>query len=139
MSDAYLNTNAGSEQLPLPVRRLHNYAYCPRLFYYQWVENIFVENADTVAGSSKHRQVGKPSRLDAREGFEVAEGSAIRSLHLESVTLGLVGEIDIIEGGAEGCVVIDYKRGSAWKNEVGELVPKDPDALQAVAYTLMVP
>lgn len=23
-------------QPPLPVRRLHNYAYCPRLFYYQW-------------------------------------------------------------------------------------------------------
>src|SRR5580692_9763996 len=22
----------------MPVRRLHNYAYCPRLFYYQWVE-----------------------------------------------------------------------------------------------------
>src|SRR5579862_8134837 len=33
---------------PMPVRRLQNYAYCPRLFYYQWVENLFEENADTV-------------------------------------------------------------------------------------------
>jgi CRISPR-associated protein Cas1 len=138
MSESTLRTNGSLEaQLRMGVRYLHNYAYCPRLFYYQWVENIFVENADTVAGSSKHRQVDKPSRLDAREGFEVQEGAAIRSLHLESVSLGLVGEIDIIEGGAEGCVVIDYKRGSAWRNEAGELVPKDPDALQVAAYALM--
>jgi hypothetical protein len=38
-------------QPPMPVRRLHNFSYCPRLFYFQWVENIFQENADTVAGS----------------------------------------------------------------------------------------
>lgn len=35
----------------MPVRRLHNFAYCPRLFYLQWVENIFVENADTAEGT----------------------------------------------------------------------------------------
>ncbi len=137
MTDAYLNTNTGSEQQPLPVRRLHNYAYCPRLFYYQWVENIFVENADTVAGSSKHRQVDKPSHIDAGEGFEVPEGTTVRSLDLESVSLGLVGKIDVIEGGPDGCQIIDYKRGSAWKNEAGEMVAKDPDALQVAAYTLM--
>lgn len=137
MTDAYLNTNASSERQPLPVRRLHNYVYCPRLFYYQWVENIFVENADTVAGSSKHRQVDKPSRMDAREGFEIPEGAAVRSLDIESAALGLVGKIDVIEGGADGCMIIDYKRGSAWKNESGEMVAKDPDALQVAAYTLI--
>jgi len=137
MTDAYLNTNAGSEQQPLPVRRLHNYVYCPRLFYYQWVENIFVENADTVAGSSKHRQVDKPSRMDAREGFDIQEGETVRSLELESTALGLVGKIDVIEGGPDGCLIIDYKRGSAWKNESGEMVAKEPDALQVAAYALL--
>ncbi len=53
---AEAKTLPGAEpQPPLPVRRLHNYAYCPRLFYHQWVENIFVENANTVEGKSTHR------------------------------------------------------------------------------------
>lgn len=137
MIDTNLNANSVPELPPLPVRRLHNYAYCPRLFYYQWVENIFVENADTVAGSSRHRQVDKPSRMDAREGLEIPEGANVRSLHLASESLGLVGEIDIIEGGPEGCMLIDYKRGSARKSESGELVPKEPDALQVAAYVLI--
>lgn len=124
-------------QRPLPVRRLHNYVYCPRLFYYQWVENIFVENADTVSGSSNHRQVDKPSRMDAREGLEIPEGAAVRSLHLQSQVFGLVGEIDIVEGGPEGCIIIDHKRGSARRGESGELVPKEPDAVQVAAYTLI--
>ncbi len=119
------------------VRYLHNYVYCPRLFYYQWVENIFVENADTVSGGSKHRQVDKPSRVDARDGFEIPEGASVRSLHLESDSLGLTGVIDIIEGAPEGCQIIDYKRGSARRDESGELVPKDPDAVQVAAYVLL--
>jgi CRISPR-associated protein Cas1 len=138
MNDTEVNNKADSDlQPPLPVRRLHNYAYCPRLFYYQWVENIFVENADTVAGSATHRQVDKPSRIDAREGMEIPEGASVRSLHLESPSLGLVGMIDVMEGGAEGCLLIDYKRGSARRDESGELIPKEPDAIQVAAYALM--
>lgn len=138
MSDLPVQPQIGFEtQPPLPVRRLHNYAYCPRLFYYQWVENIFVENADTVAGSAKHRQVDKPSRMDAREKMEIPEGAAVRSLHLESPSLGLVGMIDVTEGEAEGCVIIDYKRGSARRDASGEFIPKEPDALQVAAYALM--
>ena len=45
VSDAPVQTQAGLEaQPPLPVRRLHNFIYCPRLFYFQWVENIFQES-----------------------------------------------------------------------------------------------
>lgn len=139
MDESALRTNDDSfEDAPhMGVRYLHNYAYCPRLFYYQWVENIFVESADTVAGSSKHRQTDKLSRIDARVGFELAEGSTIRSLDLESPSLGLVGKIDIIEGGADGCLLMDYKRGSARRDDAGELIPKDPDAIQVAAYTIM--
>ncbi len=37
-------TQVGLEaQSPMPLRRLHNFIYCPRLFYFQWVENIFQE------------------------------------------------------------------------------------------------
>jgi len=32
-----------TDQPLMPVRRLHNFLYCPRLFYLQWVEDLFVE------------------------------------------------------------------------------------------------
>lgn len=121
----------------LPVRRLHNYVYCPRLFYYQWVENIFVDNADTVAGSSKHRQVDKPSRIDARKGFDLPEGAKIRSLHLSSDMLGLTGVIDLLESKDDGCIILDYKRGSARRDADGNMLPKESDAIQVAAYALL--
>lgn len=128
------------EPAPLmPVRRLQNYAYCPRLFYYQWVENLFEENADTVEGSATHRQTDKPSALpeDPKE-LELPEGARLRSLQLESQTLGLVGKIDVCEGTGDGIEVIDHKKGSARRGENGERVAKEYDAVQVAAYALLL-
>ena len=124
---------------PMPVRRLQNYAYCPRLFYYQWVENLFEENADTVAGSATHRQVDKPSALpeDPKE-LELPEGARLRSLQLESEKLGLMGKIDVCEGTGEGIEVIDHKKGSARRGENGERLAKEYDAVQVAAYALLL-
>lgn len=88
MSDAPVQTQPAPEAQPLlPVRRLHNFAYCPRLFYFQWVENVFQENADTVAGSLAHRNVDVPSRLEDPKDLGLPEGARLRSLRLESETL----------------------------------------------------
>jgi len=35
----------------LPARMLNEFVYCPRLFYYEYVEGIFRESEDTVRGS----------------------------------------------------------------------------------------
>lgn len=143
MTDSPLGTDGSPEvQPPMPVRRLHNYLYCPRLFYLQWVENIFEENADTVTGTALHRQANEPSRLDEakaaalREGLP--EGAKLRSLRLESAALGLVGMIDIVEGGPEGTCVVDYKKGSARRLDDGTRVAKEPDAVQVAAYALLL-
>lgn len=123
----------------MPVRRLQNYAYCPRLFYYQWVENLFEENADTAEGSAVHRQTDKPSALpeDPKE-LELPEGARLRSLQIESETLGLVGKIDVCEGTGDGIEVIDHKKGSARRGENGERVAKEYDAVQVAAYALLL-
>jgi len=64
VSDATLRTDGSLEAQPrMGVRNLHNFIYCPRLFYLQWVENIFQENADTVTGTLVHRNVNAPSKL----------------------------------------------------------------------------
>lgn len=142
-TDAPVQTQAGFEsQPPMPVRRLHNFVYCPRLFYYQWVENIFQENADTVAGSHAHRNVDAPSRLDAEKlkalGENLPEGSKLRSLRLESESLGLIGVVDVVEGGPDGAEIVDYKKGSARRNSEGERVAKEPDAMQVAAHALLL-
>ncbi len=139
MSDAPVQTQGGLEiQPPLPVRRLHNFIYCPRLFYFQWVENIFQENADTVAGSHVHRNVDAPSKLDNPKELGLPEGSRLRSLRLESESLGLIGVVDIVEGGPDGAEIIDYKRGSARRDAEGERVAKEPDAMQVAAHALLL-
>jgi CRISPR-associated protein Cas1 len=139
MSNAPVQTQAGLEAQPLlPVRRLHNFIYCPRLFYFQWVENIFQENADTVAGSHVHRNVDAPSKLDDPKELGLPEGAKLRNLRLESEALGLIGVMDIVEGGPEGAEIIDYKRGSARRNAEGEREAKEPDAIQVAAHALML-
>jgi CRISPR-associated endonuclease Cas1/CRISPR-associated protein Cas4 len=129
-----------SEELPLmPVRRLHNYAYCPRLFYYQWVEGIFVENADTVDGTLLHARADKPGRMTADlQGMDLPEGTVLRSLQLENASLGLTGKIDICEQGPDGVEIIDYKKGSSLRDGEGTRVAKHADAIQVGAYALLL-
>ena len=48
---------------PIPARMLNEFVYCPRLFYFEHVEGVFVESADTVRGAAIHhvqvRRVGE--------------------------------------------------------------------------------
>ena len=32
----------------LPVRMLNEFVYCPRLFFYEWVDGVFADNRETV-------------------------------------------------------------------------------------------
>lgn len=143
MSEAPLQVNAGLEAQPvMPVRRLNNFVYCPRLFYFQWVENVFQESADTVAGSHLHRNVDAPSKLDEEKakalGENLPEGSRLRSLRLESEALGIVGVMDLVEGGPDGAVIVDYKKGSARRTSEGEREAREPESIQMGAYALLL-
>ncbi len=44
---------------PLPARMLNEFVYCPRLFYYEHIEGLFVSNADTERGSAIHEKVDR--------------------------------------------------------------------------------
>lgn len=46
----------------LPARMLNEFVYCPRLFYYEHVEGIFLHSADTKKGAAEH------TRVDAGKG-----------------------------------------------------------------------
>ena len=121
----------------MPVRRLHNYLYCPRLFYLQWVEDLFVENAETASGSSAHKRVDEPSHLREQD-LGLADRASLRSVALHSEKLGLTGVVDLIEDDGDGRELLDYKRGSPHRDETGRPVAKDNDAAQVAAYAMML-
>lgn len=61
----------------LRARMLNEFVYCPRLFYYEQVEGVFVSNADTERGSAIHVKVdrGKGALPKARKKPEAEEST----------------------------------------------------------------
>ena len=52
-----MSAPADSTQDLLPARMLNEFVYCPRLYFYEHVEGIFLHNADTLKGAADHRRV----------------------------------------------------------------------------------
>ncbi|MES2739009.1 MAG: hypothetical protein V4672_22025 [Verrucomicrobiota bacterium] len=44
---------------PMRARMLNEFVYCPRLFYYEQVEGVFLDNADTERGSAIHEKIDR--------------------------------------------------------------------------------
>jgi CRISPR-associated protein Cas1 len=111
---------------PLPARMLNEFVYCPRLFYYEHVEGVFVHNADTRRGAALHKRVdsgkgdlpaavAKKSKTDTAtsgadaiaepetsspepsESAQVAETIHSRSVSLASDRLGVTAKMDLVE------------------------------------------
>lgn len=116
----------------LPARMLNEFVYCPRLFYYMWVENVFAHNRETTEGALRH------AKIDDREDAlaPAAELTDDDKLHSRSVTLssdthGVIAKMDLIEVAAGAVTPVDYKRGKPPKNrETGELEAWDTDRVQ---------
>ncbi len=112
---------------PIPARMLNEFVYCPRLFYYEHVEGLFLESADTVRGSTIHKRVDSgsgslapaagPASAPASSDGETAASSKSgtlsersdspptppeqihsRSVSLGSEKLGVVAKLDLVEG-----------------------------------------
>ena len=106
------------ESQPIPSRMLNEFVYCPRLFYYEFVEGVFVESADTLRGDAIHKRVDsgdgalpaakqklktdKPkSETEKDPAAESAnkESDTIhsRSVQMGSERLGVVAKMDLVE------------------------------------------
>ena len=116
-----------SRNLPdyLPARMVNEFAYCPRLFFYEWVEGLFHENAETIEGAVQHRRVDeKATALPAPA--DLPESIHSRSVTLSSERLRVIAKMDLVE--VEGGIVtpVDYKRGYPREGTEGlELWPSD--------------
>jgi CRISPR-associated protein Cas1 len=104
----------------LPARMLNEFVYCPRLFFYEWVESVFAHSADTLEGAFGHERVDE--RRDALPAAdELSDDDRIhsRSVMLSSDAHGLIARIDLIEGDGASVVPVDYKRGAPKDTEEG--------------------
>ena len=135
---------APSRDLPdlLPARMLNEFVYCPRLFYYEWVEGLFAENTETVEGALRHSKIDKqePSAFPTAEAATAgANEGAIhgRSVSLSSERHHLVAKLDLVEGQNGVVAPVDYKRGAPREGEEG-LELWDADRVQLAAQALVL-
>jgi len=121
----------------LPARMLNEFVYCPRLFFYEWVEGLFAHSGDTVEGALRHEKLGR--RDDALPTAELAAGETIhsRSVTLSSDAHGLIAKIDLVEGEGSRLTPVDYKRGAPRELDDGlEAWPADRAQVCAQAVIL---
>jgi CRISPR-associated protein Cas1 len=117
---------AEAEPQQIPARMLNEFVYCQRLFYYEFVEGVFVESADTLRGGAIHQRVDsgtgalpaakrkagtdKPKEAQgttadaADSASKVAETQSTepetihsRSVQMGSERLGVVVKMDLVE------------------------------------------
>jgi CRISPR-associated protein Cas4 len=113
---------------------VNEYAYCPRLFYLEWIHGEWAENADTLEGAQVHARVEAESgRLPPPELLAPGDRFVARGLPLASERLGLVARVDIVE--AEGGRVrpVDYKKGRP-----GPRGPWEPELVQLCVQGLLL-
>src|SRR5947208_9673268 len=84
----------------LPARMVNEFTYCPRLFFYEWVEGLFAESVDTIEGAIQHKRVdAKASALPAAAPGATHDGAEIhgRSVTLSSERLRVIAKMDVVE------------------------------------------
>ena len=119
----------------LPARMLNEFVYCPRLFFYEWVEGIFAHSADTIEGELRHEKL--ETRSDPLPPPDQESQIHSRSVSLSSETHRLIARMDLIEGEAGVVVPVDYKKGSPRETDDGpEAWPADRVQLCAQALIL---
>jgi len=117
-----------SESQQIPARMLNEFVYCQRLFYYEFVDGVFVESVDTLRGDTIHQRVDSGTgalpnarRKNTNEKPCTAEKVAVsdhackdaekpnaepetihsRSVQLGSNRLGVLAKMDLVESKVE--------------------------------------
>lgn len=115
----------------IPVRMVNEYVYCPRLFYLEFVQGEWADNAYTEDGKAVHRRVDKASGEVADPDDE--KPFIARSVALSATELGVSTKVDLLEGDGNSVSPVEYKRGKpaplpgrVW----------DPERIQVAAQAL---
>lgn len=99
----------------VPLSALNALEYCPRRFYYEFVQGDMLENEFVLAGTLLHTRADEPGQHKDREG----EILHINHLYLQSERLHLSGFADIVEEENGTLIPVEYKHGKEgkWLND----------------------
>ena len=103
----------------LPARMINEFVYCPRLFYYEQVEGVFVESADTVEGSAQHKRVDKEGQSAPAPAEETEKPVVVRSITLSSEEHRVIARLDLAEFAEGAATPVDYKHGRPMPADAG--------------------
>lgn len=139
---------------PLPLRMLNEYAYCPRLFHFMHVEGRFEDNQFTVEGRHAHRRVDELDHLLPDVPGGASDGKAkstpaevdkpppgddppviARSVPLSSDVLGLSAKLDLVSTDGDVAVPVETKRGRVPENAERSW---EPERVQLMAQGLLL-
>ena len=98
----------------IPISSLNALEYCPRKFYYQFVQGETLVNEFVLEGTLAHQRVHQAGTHTTAEGE-----MQTTSLYLNSEALRLTGFADVIEERAGVLVPVEYKHGhqGIWLND----------------------
>jgi CRISPR-associated exonuclease Cas4 len=102
----------------LPISSLNALEYCPRKFYYQFVQGETLVNEFVLEGTLAHQ------RVDQMGTHAMAEGEMQTTrLYLCSEALRLTGFADVVEERGGVLVPVEYKHGQQgqWLNDQVQL------------------
>ena len=121
----------------MPARMVNEFVYCPRLFFYEWVEGLFQESADTVEGKLQHKRVDKGGKPLPSPGQLAEETLETRAVTLSSDRLRVIAKMDLLEVEG-GCVTpVDYKHGKPYEVDGAlQIWPADRAQLAVQAMVL---
>jgi CRISPR-associated protein Cas1 len=109
----------------LPARMVNEFAYCPRLFFYEWIEGVFAESTDTVEGAIQHKRVDEKATA-LPESADLPQSIHSRSVTLSSERLHVIAKMDLVEVEDGTGTPVDYKHGRPREGANGlELWPAD--------------
>src|SRR2546421_11486866 len=97
----------------IPISSLNALEYCPRKFYYQFVQGEMLINEFVLEGTLEHQRVHQERTHTMAEG----EMQTTR-LYLYSEALRLTGFTDVVEERGGVLVPVEYKHGQQgqWLN-----------------------
>jgi CRISPR-associated protein Cas1 len=95
----------------LPARMVNEFVYCPRLFFYEWVEGVFAHSSDTVEGALRHEKLERKEDPLPPADESGEEKIHSRSVELASDTVRVIARIDLVEGEGGEVSPVDYKKG----------------------------
>src|SRR6266568_9356305 len=98
----------------IPLSMLNALEYCPRRFYYEFVQGDMLENEFVLEGTLLHERADEPGMHTTQDG-----DLQINHLYLHSEELRLTGFADVVQEQDGLLIPVEYKHGRAgkWLND----------------------